>query len=267
MKEIKANDSANVVIKRAMEALKVDTQAELGAILGVTQGAIADAKRKDRVPHEWVVKLAREKKISPDWLLAGRGPMNIVFLDYQRGDTFGQMSFLLQSISRVAELIEIRGSSDPRNKPIGYIVLWKNEDPQFIHTDLNADRPHDETVVDFIRKSYLAAGILVKYIDADKKYFPFAFEEENQIELIDGLESAEGNSVDVLTELEEYIKTTGNVVRVVEDLTTDFDFSMSQMLTMASKILESKTIYTSALVSSIKALHKAVIDDELGHDR
>lgn len=267
MKKTNANDSAEEIIKRAMNALNVDTQAELGAILGVTQGAIADAKRKDRVPHEWVVKLAVQKRISPNWLLNGFGPKDIVLGHTNKDDTFGQMSFLIQSISRISELVEIRGSSELQNKPISYIILWKKEHPQFFHTDLNTDRPQDQAVVDFIRNSCLAVGVLVKYIVADKKYFPYAFEEESQIELIDGLQAAEDNSVDVLPELEEYTKTTGNIVRVVEALTPDFDFSMSQMLTMASKILESKTIYTSALVSSIKALHKAVSDDELGHDR
>jgi len=255
------------ILSRIKNATGVKTQKELAEILGIREASISEAKKRGGIPHEWVVKLALQKNISPEWLLRGRGPTYTISSPKQ-GDIFAQMSFLIQYISRIAELIEIRGPFEKINKPISYIIIWKDEDPQFFHTDLNLDKSQDQAVVDFIRNSCWAAGVLVKYIDVDQKYFPYSWDEKDQIDLIDGLQGAEEDGgIPVIRELEQYTISTGSAVRLVEPLTPNFEFSISQMLTMARKILESKTIYTSALVSSIQALHKAVVDNELNHER
>lgn len=64
-------------IKRMTKAVGVKTQADLGGVLGISQASISDAKRKGKIPPEWLVKLAEERDINPNWIKTGQGPMKI----------------------------------------------------------------------------------------------------------------------------------------------------------------------------------------------
>lgn len=74
------------ILDRMIRAIGGKTQGDLGKILGISQTSISEAKRKGKVPPEWFLKLSVEKKLNPNWLLSGHGPMLIpereIVIDY-----------------------------------------------------------------------------------------------------------------------------------------------------------------------------------------
>ena len=64
-------------IDRMVGAVGGKTQGDLGAALGISQASISDAKRKGKIPPEWIVRLSTERGLNPSWLLTGSGPMKI----------------------------------------------------------------------------------------------------------------------------------------------------------------------------------------------
>ncbi len=53
------------------------TQVELADFLGIRQSSISDAKRRERIPSDWLVALTRAKDVHPEWILTGNGPCHI----------------------------------------------------------------------------------------------------------------------------------------------------------------------------------------------
>lgn len=72
-----AGFGAAQIIARMMEALGVSTQSALAEELGVSRGAVSDAKSKDKIPAEWLLKLFRGYGVNPFWLETGRGSMQL----------------------------------------------------------------------------------------------------------------------------------------------------------------------------------------------
>lgn len=70
------------VYQRIQTVTQTRTQQELAALLGIRQSDIADAKRRDSIPSDWVLTLFVKLGINPDWLLQGTGP---VFLRTDQG--------------------------------------------------------------------------------------------------------------------------------------------------------------------------------------
>lgn len=62
---------------RVFEAAGCRTQAELAAFLNIRQGSISDAKRRQSVPSDWIIKLYEKKRINPDWVLTGLGEKTV----------------------------------------------------------------------------------------------------------------------------------------------------------------------------------------------
>ncbi|WP_461208374.1 LexA family transcriptional regulator [Desulfocurvus sp. DL9XJH121] len=63
------------IIARMMQALNLTTQSALAEELGVSRGAVSDAKCKDKIPAEWMLKLFRGHGLNPFWMETGRGAM------------------------------------------------------------------------------------------------------------------------------------------------------------------------------------------------
>ena len=63
--------------RRVFDAAGCRTQAELADLLGIRQSSISDAKRRQAIPAEWLVKLLRLKSINPEWILTGLGPKRL----------------------------------------------------------------------------------------------------------------------------------------------------------------------------------------------
>ena len=66
-----AFDEALERIKRATGAR---TQVDLAAILGIRQSSISDAKRRQSIPADWLLKLYRSHGLNPDWVTTGEQP-------------------------------------------------------------------------------------------------------------------------------------------------------------------------------------------------
>ena len=65
------------IIERMMQALELGTQSALADELGVSRGAVSDAKSKDKIPAEWLLKLFRGHGVTPFWQETGRGAMHL----------------------------------------------------------------------------------------------------------------------------------------------------------------------------------------------
>ena len=61
-------------LRRVFIAAGCRTQSELADMLGIRQSSISDAKKRQAIPAEWLVKLLRLKGVSPEWILTGLGP-------------------------------------------------------------------------------------------------------------------------------------------------------------------------------------------------
>lgn len=49
------------------------TQSDIATFFGIRQGAVASAKRREKIPSVWLVQLVQKKMVHPDWILTGRG--------------------------------------------------------------------------------------------------------------------------------------------------------------------------------------------------
>lgn len=54
-------------LERIHHAAGVRTQAELAAFLGIRQAEIANARRRSKIPAEWLITLMLVKQILPEW--------------------------------------------------------------------------------------------------------------------------------------------------------------------------------------------------------
>lgn len=52
----------------------VRTQVELADFLGIRQSSVSDAKRRCKIPSDWLITIMRAKNINPEWILTGKGP-------------------------------------------------------------------------------------------------------------------------------------------------------------------------------------------------
>ena len=64
-------------LARVCAAAECRTQVERADFLGIRQSSIADAKKRQAIPAEWLVKLLRLKGISPEWIMTGLGPKRL----------------------------------------------------------------------------------------------------------------------------------------------------------------------------------------------
>ncbi len=61
--------------ERIKFATNTKTQVEIAELLEIRQSSISDAKRRNSVPAEWVMKLFEKFGLNPDWIKQGVGPM------------------------------------------------------------------------------------------------------------------------------------------------------------------------------------------------
>lgn len=67
--------SATAIVARAREALKIESDAELGRVMGVSRDQVAKWKARDSRPYPECLRLAQEFGLSLEWLLTGEGEM------------------------------------------------------------------------------------------------------------------------------------------------------------------------------------------------
>lgn len=116
------------IYKRILFASNCQTQMELAAILEISQSSISDAKRRQSIPSDWLIKLYDKFGVNPDWLRDKKEPM------YLRGiaslDSEGT-NIVLEDVSRgfIANVFETfcdRQNGEYNFKTIDEIVLPKN---------------------------------------------------------------------------------------------------------------------------------------------
>ena len=62
---------------RMQRIAKTRTQQELAEFLGTSQSSVSDAKRRQKIPADWLILLLRLKSVHPEWILTGRGQQYI----------------------------------------------------------------------------------------------------------------------------------------------------------------------------------------------
>ena len=60
-------------LERVFQTAGCRTQQQLAEFLGISQSSISDAKRREVIPAEWLLKLLRDRGVNPDWILTGEG--------------------------------------------------------------------------------------------------------------------------------------------------------------------------------------------------
>ncbi len=66
-------------MRRIQDVTGKKTLADLADILGICRSSIAVAKRRGKIPANWLVTLMRFKQVNPEWILTGDGPMFFYF--------------------------------------------------------------------------------------------------------------------------------------------------------------------------------------------
>ena len=65
--------SFDAFFRRLSEASDIRSQQDLARALGVNRSAVTQAKRRGLAPEKWVLRLAHDLGLSPEWLAEGRG--------------------------------------------------------------------------------------------------------------------------------------------------------------------------------------------------
>jgi len=68
-------DSFNDIYRRILSVSNSQTQMELAAVLEISQSSISDAKRRQSIPSDWLVKLYDKFGVNPDWLRYNKEPI------------------------------------------------------------------------------------------------------------------------------------------------------------------------------------------------
>ncbi len=63
--------NAEEILERLLSAAGLRRDAQLAALLGVSPQAISQARKKNRVPESWLVRMASRYRLPVDWLLYG----------------------------------------------------------------------------------------------------------------------------------------------------------------------------------------------------
>lgn len=72
-----SNPEEKSALDRVFMVAGCQRQTELADPLGIKQSSISDAKKRNAIPAEWLVKLLRLKGVKPEWILTGLGPKKL----------------------------------------------------------------------------------------------------------------------------------------------------------------------------------------------
>ncbi|WP_027186480.1 LexA family transcriptional regulator [Desulfovibrio inopinatus] len=78
------------ILGRIKTVLAVKTQTELARLLDVGKQSITDAKKRGRIPADWLMRLGRLKDVNPVWLETGQGTP---FLHAEKQHVTGLMEY------------------------------------------------------------------------------------------------------------------------------------------------------------------------------
>ena len=69
------NSKFTQTVRRLMQALEVNSDAELARALGITPQSVSGARKRGEVPPAWIQACAEQTGVNAHWLFFGRGPM------------------------------------------------------------------------------------------------------------------------------------------------------------------------------------------------
>lgn len=69
------NSKFTQTVRRLMQALEVNSDAELARALGITPQSVSGARKRGEVPPAWIQACAKQTGVNAHWLFFGRGPM------------------------------------------------------------------------------------------------------------------------------------------------------------------------------------------------
>lgn len=78
MERQEASDIFTEQMERIRQATGTRTQSELADFLGIRQSSVSDAKRRCKIPSDWLVTIMRVKNVHPEWILTGNGPRYVL---------------------------------------------------------------------------------------------------------------------------------------------------------------------------------------------
>ena len=68
-------------LERIQQETGAKTQVELSKILGISQGSISEAKKRNSVPAEWLIRLCKSHRLNPLYIESGQEPKYIIRAD------------------------------------------------------------------------------------------------------------------------------------------------------------------------------------------
>ena len=82
-------------MERLMQATATRTQVDLADFLGISQSSVSDARRRGKIPAEWLLTIMRAKGVLPEWILTGNGPCHVNAAQapghYETGDAAAEL--------------------------------------------------------------------------------------------------------------------------------------------------------------------------------
>ncbi len=102
-------------LERLISALGAKNPTELMKILNLTLGSFGSARKRQRLPAQWIVEAFEKHGISSDWLLSGEGPM-------RRGEELSEQQAPYNCLSpedfELLPLLESRVAAGPEGEII-----------------------------------------------------------------------------------------------------------------------------------------------------
>ena len=106
-----SNKKSIEILERLKKITQVKTDAGLSEALGVSPQTLSSWKGRDSIPYSICIELARERGISLDWLLAGRGDMLLAL----HSDPVSAIHALDAHEQKMLMMFRVLEASDQRN--------------------------------------------------------------------------------------------------------------------------------------------------------
>ena len=119
-------NQAEQILERIKIALDASNNSEIASKLGIKQQSVASAKKRNKIPADWIHKIAEKYSISSDWLffgigtkeLGGKASGALPLCDHPNGGV--KLALLLDEI---VEKVEKEGLSIPFDMKVKAIAL------------------------------------------------------------------------------------------------------------------------------------------------
>ena len=106
-----SNKKSIEILGRLKKVTQVKTDAGLSEALGVSPQTLSSWKGRDSIPYSICIELARERGVSLDWLLAGRGNMLLAL----HSDPLNALHTLNAHEQKMLVMFRVLEASDQRN--------------------------------------------------------------------------------------------------------------------------------------------------------